>query len=636
MISYPPISQAIFVNRLNASMSPYEHQSGSSPLLSSKPESHLATAKEAPQPLNKIPRVRWPNTFWRWVPAGSSPESGPVMAKTTEPAEPHHNTKDWRPVFEEKMQRKLYNLAASKSFGRYSSIVRMGEAYHDGVISPENTNHVAHIEKCDYTKAVSPGADFDARCIEEVRKERIKALQQNIGCIKELNSIAQDYTKVGNRSLGEFEERCRNELILLCDYVAPRRATPLHMIETMKSVEQLAQPADPSPLMRTTEEMRPNSPRPDSPHAVAPIAAASVLDSVLAILRECSPRQDGVNDRGAGDSNDSTVESASNAAIWGCQSKYNEPAKEEGQRRNKGTGSSDSADTLSELLEWLQANCPEPENSRRRDSALAGLEETERGAACDTSKVKSPAADRMTVPPSALDPIPIPEPEERQHRPTKKHTSKPKASRRQREDENHVSKSMVLEPARRTRRLTAAQKGKWVAECECPACQPQQQQQQNKRVRFDESAMEKAEEGPGLSHDGFVKMMKENRRRMEARARGEGVSSWASSGPNGLVGLDMFRNPRPAPRVPVRGQYSVHVMQAGRAQKRRVNKHDISEPMDRSGVFPRVHEFPGPNPRRRSRVTPLGGTEPMAVQMDGMGRPPVWRTLSRRLRRSMK
>lgn len=613
-------------------MSPYEHQSGSSPLLTSKPESHLVTPKEAPQPLDKIPRVRWPNTFWRWVPAGSSPESGHVMAKPTEPAEPHHNTKDWRTVFEEKMQRKLYNLGASKSFGRYSSIVQMGEAYHDGVTSPENTKHVAYIEKCDYTKAVSPGADFDARCIEEARKERIKALQQSIGCIKELDSVAQDYTKVGTRSLGELEERCRNELILLCSYVAPRRATPLHIIETM-TVERLAQPADPTPLMRTTEEMRPNSPRPGSPHAVGPIAADSVLDSVLAILRECSPRQDGVNDWAAGDSNGSTMKSASDAAIWRCQTEYNEPAKEEEQRQSQGTKSSDSPDTLSELLEWLQANCPEPENSGRRDSALAGLEETERGSACDNGKVESPAADPMTVPSRALAHIPVPE--GAQHRPTKKHTSKPKASRRQRENEKPVSKSMVLEPARRTRRLTAAEKGKWVAECECPACQPHQQQH-NKRVRFDESAMEKAEEGPGLSHEGFMKMMKENRRRMEARARGEGVSSWASSGPTGLVGLDMFRNPRPAPRVPVRGQYSVNVMQAARAQKRRVNKHDISEPMDRSGVFPRVHEFRGPSPGRRSRVTPLGGADPMTAQMDGMGRPPVWRTLSRRLRRSME
>lgn len=623
-------------------MSSDEHRSGNSPLLTSKPGSHLATPQGAPRPdrvhletrglvLDKIPRVRWPNTFWRRVPTGPSHESGPAMAKPTEPAEPHCNTKDWRPVFEEKMQRKLYNLGASKSFGRYSSIVQMEEAYHDGVMNPQDTNNVAHIEKCDYTKAVSPGSDFDARFIEEARKQRIKALQHSMGRSKELDSVAQDYTKAGTRSLEEFEERCRNELILLCDYVAPRRATPLHIIETMESVEQLAQPADPSPLMRTTEEMRPNSPRPGSPHAVAPIAADSVLDSVLAVLRECSPHLDGVDDWGAGDSNASTVESASNAAIWRCQTRYNEPAKEEEQRRNRGTGSSDSADTLSELVQWLQASCPDPENSGRRDSALAGLEETERGAACEKGTVKFPAADRMGAPSSLLDSVPVPD--GRRHRPTKKHTSESKASGRQRENEKPVSQSMVLEPARRTRRLTAEEKGKWVAECECPACQPQQQ---NKRVRFDESAMNKAEEGPGLSHDGFVKTMKQNRRRVEARARGEGVSSWASSGPTGLVGLDMFRNPRPAPRVPVRGQHSVNVMQAGRAPKRRVNKHDISEPLDGYGVFARVHEFPNPNPGRRSRVTPLGGADPMAVQMDGMGRPPVWRTLSRRLRRSMK
>lgn len=517
------------------------------------------------------------------------------------------------------MQRKLYNLGASKAFGRYSSIVQMGGAYHDGVMGPQDTSNVAHIERCDYT--VSPGADFDACSIEEARKQRIKALQHSIGRSKELDSVAQDYIKADTRSLEGFEERCRTELFLLCNYVAPRRATPLHIIETVNSVEKLAQPADPSPLMRTTEEVRPNSSRPGSPHATAPIAA-----SVVAILRECSPRQDGVYDWGAGDSKASTEKSASSAAIWRCQSEYNEPAKEEEQRGNKVKRSSNYAETLRELEEWLQASSPEPENSGRRDSALAGLEETQRGAACEKGKVKSPAADRMAVPSSSLDAVPVLE--GRQHRPTKKHNSKPKASRRQRENEKHVSKSMVLEPARHTRPLTAAEKGKWVAECECPACQPQQQQ--NKRVHFDESALDKAEEGPGLSHDGFVKTMKENRRRMEARARGEGVSSWATSGP---IGLDMFRNPRPAPRVPVRGQYSVNVMQGGRAQKRRVNKHDISEPMDRYGVFPRGHEFPSRSPGRRSRVMPLGEADPMAVQMDGSGRHPVWRTLSKRLRR---
>lgn len=622
-------------------MSPDEHRSGNSPLLTSKPESHLATPQGGPQPdrvhletpglvLDKIPRVRWPNTFWRWVPARPSPGSGPVMADPTEPAgessaEPHYNIKDWRPVFEEKMQRNLYNLGASKAFGTYSSIVQMGEAYHDGRMGAQNPSNVTHIEKCDYTKAVSPGADFDVRCLEEARKQRIKALQHSIGRSKELDSVAQDYNKADTRSPEGFEERCRNELILLCNYVAPRRATPLHIIEPVNSVEKLAQPEDPSPLMRATEEMRPNSSMPGSPHAIVPIAA-----SVLAILRECSPRQDGLNDWGAGDSKASTEKSASNAAVWRCQSKYNEPAKEEEQRRNKGQRSSDYTNTLSELEEWLQASGPEPENSGRRDSALAGLEETQRVAACETGKVKSPAADRMTVPSSALDPVPVSE--GRQHRATKKHTSKPKASRRQRENGKHVSKSMVLEPARHTRPLTATEKGKWVAECECPACQPQQHQQ-NKRVHFDESAMDKAEEGPGLSHDGFVKTMKENRRRMEARARGEGVSSWATSGP---TGLDMFRNPRPAPRVPVRGQYRVNVMQGGRAQKKRVNKHDISEPMDRYGVFPRVHEFPSRSPGRRDRVMPLGEADPMAVQVDVRGRHPVWRTLSKRLTRSMK
>ncbi|KAK7703655.1 hypothetical protein SLS64_008968 [Diaporthe eres] len=483
--------------------------------------------------------------------------------------------------------------------------MEIGEAHDDGIMGSEDTNNTANIEDFDCTEAISSGAVFDASSVDEARKQRIRALRQKI---EEIDSVAQDHNKTSSQSLEESRKKCLTELALLYQYVAPRRTTALGTIETVNPVEHLAQSADPSPLLRTTEETRPDSPRSGSPQAVAPITAASVQ----AMLRECSPRDDGVNGWVTGDSDASTVRSASNAAVWRCQSKYDDSAEEEQQQEEEENRCErpllDLAGTLTELEEGFST--PGLETSERRDSALAGLEETHRGVSGEKGEAKSPAADRRSAPSSALDSLVIPE--ERRRRPTKKQTPKQKNTKR--------SESAVLEPARYTRRLTAAQKGKWVAECECPKCQPQLHSQ----VRFDDSAMDEDEDGPGLSHEGSVQAKRERRRRMEAEERGEGASSWATSGPDGLDGLDMFMNPRPAPPVPVRRLKSVEFVQGEGAQRRRVEWH---------GFSPRVHEFRGRRgPRTKSRVMPLGEADPGA-QMDGANRNPLLRALSRRFKK---
>ncbi|KAG8157530.1 hypothetical protein KVR01_012572 [Diaporthe batatas] len=140
----------------------------------------------------------------------------------------------------------------------------------------------------------------------------------------------------------------------------------------------------------------------------------------------------------------------------------------------------------------------------------------------------------------------------------------------------------------RRRRPTAAEKGKWAARCACAGCQ----RRRGGSVRFDPSAMDKAEDGPGLSYEGFVKRMRDHRKTaMEADPVGEGCSSWAmemeSAGPGGLaepVGQGMFTNPRPAPRLPVPMPLPlpVPVFVIGRresARKTRINRRDISEPV---------------------------------------------------------
>lgn len=538
------------------------------------------------------------------------------------------SAKDWRPALEQKVQGMLYSFGASSTLGRNSNAAKMGEAYRDCSIVSQDGNNSAQIGQGYYMKAMSPGADFDASSIEEARKKRVEALQHIIGRGRKVEPVAQEDRAAGTRPTEESERKSLVELSLLRNYVAPRRAT-LRTIQTVDSMENLAQPADPSQLLRATEEVHPNSPRLGSPHVVAHIAAASAL----AEQRKHSPRQDGVYGWGTGDSKASTERSASNAAIWRSQSKYDDSVKEKEKPKQRSRGRrslTPSTGTLGELEEWWKASSPGPEEkSGRRDSALAGLEETQRGGAGDKGKAKSPAADRSSAPSSSPGPVPVPD--GRRRRPTKKRTPRQRTARWIFLHEEPVSESAVLEPARYPRRLTAAEKGKWRAECECPKCQPLR----DRRVRFDDSAMEKAEDGPGLSHEGFVKMMRENRRRLEAQQRGEGASSWAADGTTGgMVGLDMFKNPRPAPRVPVRWQESGNVMQGERVQKRRVNKQEIGEPMGRAVVSPRVHGFPSPDPRSRSRAMQPGEPDPMAaVQTDGRSHQKVWRALSRRFKK---
>lgn len=481
-----------------------------------------------------------------------------------------HNAKDWRPVFEKKMRGMLYSLGASNAFEREPTYVYMNRA---------------HTKKCDYTEAMSPGADFDASSVVEARRQRMQALRDSIRRHEELESVARDHNKASTRALGESIERSLNELSLLRDYVATRRQIALKTIEPGNSFQPLAQPAHPSPAVNTSDETCPSSPRPGSPKIVAP----EKMKRERAVQKECPPGQSSVDGWGIGEPEEEEEE------------QQQQPETEQGKEESRGKGPlGGPADMLSELDERFQAGAPGQEESERRDSGLAGLEETERGVAGKKDEAWLPAADGRSVPSSQLDSFPAPD--GRRRRPAKKKAARQGTVRRRAEPEEDLSESVVLEPARRTRPLTAAEKGKWPAKCGCPRCKPRQQ----KGVQFDESAMDKdedVEEGP--SYQGFVKMMEENRRRTRLRR---------------LVGLDAFTNPRPAPPVPVRGQDSA-----------RVNRFDIGAPRDGHRVFAPARGVPSPGPWT-GRIPP-GEAAPLAAQTGESSRRTVWRTLSRRFRR---
>lgn len=505
------------------------------------------------------------------------------MARRTKPAgkispEPsaRRSAKDWRPVFEEKMRRMLYSLGASNAFEKESDYVYMN-----------NT----HTKKYDYTKAMSPGADFDASSVEEARRQRMDALQDSIERHEELDSVAQDHNKAGAQALGGSIEKYSNELTLLRNYVAYRRQMVPRTIESGNSVQPLAQPADPSRAVNDSDETQPSSPQ-----TVAPVTTGTER----AVQIECPPGQNRVDGWGIGEPEEEEEEP------------QQEPEQEQGKEEDRGKGPlGGPADMPSELQEWLQAGAPGPEESERRDSGLAGMEETKRDVAGKNGKAKPAAADGRSVPSSQLDSFPAPD--GRRRRPAKKKAAEQGTARRRAESEEDISESVVLEPARRTRRLTAAEKGKWPAKCDCPRCQPPRQ----KRVYFDESAMDEDEDGLGLSYQGSVKMMEEN---MRTTRLGR------------LVGLDAFTNPRPAPRVPVRGQDSARAVgPGGRAQKRRVNRFDVGAPRDGHRVFAPARGFPSPGPWTGS--TPPGEAAQLAAQTGESSRRTVWRTLSRRFKR---
>lgn len=497
------------------------------------------------------------------------------MARPTKPAgkmspEPsaRRSAKDWRPVFEEKMRRMLYSMGASNAFEKEPDYVYM-----------INT----HTKKFEYTKAMSPGADFDASSVEEARRQRIEALQDSIERHQELDSVAQDHNKASTRALGESIERFSNELTLLRNYVAYRRQMVPRTVGSGKSIQPLAQPADPSPAVNNSDETQPSSPRPSSPQTVAPVTTGTER----AVQMECPPGQNRVDGWGIGEPEEEEEE------------QQQQPEQEKGEDKSKGPLVA-PADMVSELEECFQAGVPGPEESERRDSGLAGIEETKRGVA------------GRSVPSSQLDSFPAPD--GRRRRPAKKKAPKQGTARRRAEREEDISESVVLEPARRTRPLTAAEKGKWPAKCGCPRCRPRQQ----KRAHFDGAAMDKDDEdGLVLSYQGFVKMMEENRRTTRLGR---------------LVGLDAFTNPRPAPRVPVRGQDSARAVEpGGRAQKRRVDRFDLGVPRDGHRVLAPARGFPSPGAWTGS--IPPGEAAPLAAQAGESGRRTVWRTLSRRFKR---
>lgn len=569
---------------------------------------------------------------------GKSPEAiletSAALVRPTEAAgesslEASRHSKDWRPAFEKKMQGMLYSFGASWDLAKSSNVVRMGQAHHACAIVSEDLNNTAQIGKGYYMKTTSPGANFDASSIQEARKQRIATLQCSIELHETLGSVSEeDKSSTHKNSTWKPEksgQECLDELLLLRDHVAPRRTTNQQTIQIVQSDEQRMPAATfPSALLETTEKMPYDSPDPIGPQAVTPITCAGIR----AVLGTCSHRRDSVSEWEADASN---MTSATNEAFGRCESKYDGSSEEEGQQEeNRGRRSlTDSIGTPTDLEVWVDASAHEPlKSSSRRDSALAGLEETKPGAVGgdEGAGAEPPKPSQTKSLSSSLDPLHLSD--GGIHLPTEYHTSRHKTAQRHLEHEKRPLKSMVRDAERRcTRRPTTEEKGKWAAECECSRCQPGR----FKHVRFDSSAMDKAEDGPGLSNEGFVKMLRENRMRMrmEAEPRGEGCSSWATSGPAEMDGLDMFTNPRPAPLVPVRRQESFRVTGVKRARKGRVYKSDIGEPIernmhmkpgDRYNVFAPARGFPSPSASEPAPVT-LGET-------DGKSSRPIWRALS--------
>jgi hypothetical protein len=464
----------------------------------------------------------------------------------------------------------------------------------------------------DSPKAI-PGAGFDASPIEEARKQRIETLESRIMGGEKLESVSQKENKNSTRTVDRSGEKCLDELLLLRNYAAPCRERNQQAIEIVKSDEQ------PRPVAKpfTYDEMVLDSPSPDSPKP------DSLHKIVWAVLRKGSPCPDGLSGYEADDSDAPTVTSATNAAVWRSESKYDSsPEEERQQEENRARRlSTNSVGSLTDVEQWVEADIPESsEPPWRRDSGLGGLEGIKSGLADEyedegeEAKLAEPSLKKSVS--RLLGSFPLSD--GRRGQAIENHAPVQETAQGHLEHEKPRLKSMLRKAARHSRGPTSAEKGKSPAKCECPKCQPQGY----KRVRFDSSAMEKAEDGPGLSHEGYVKRMSENRRRMEADPRGEGCSSWARAGPAELVGLGTFTNPRPAPRVPVpvpvpvRRQESFTVFSSKRCPKSRVNRSDVGEPVgqnkymnpgDRYSVFPPAHEFPspcGPAAGETAEVTP--------------------------------
>lgn len=605
------ISWTLYRISPNASMSPQELKSGNSP-----------------QALSDIERI------------SDVTSTGPSEEGC---AKHSRRARDWHPVLDQKLQGLLYSFGASWDLWRGLGGAKMGEAYHDCSISEKDMKNTAQIGKGYYMKAMRPDADFDVSFVEAARKQRVETLRSAIKHIEKRDSVAkEDGKNVDAQRQVESKKGCLDELTLLRNYISPRRKWGQQTATVVDFLKQPTLPADSLLSVSITEDI-PMSPEPYILEDVPSITAHGVW-AVLRQGEEWPHREDMVDGWPAGDFDASTNISASNAATWRNESKHEEwPEEAKGsQVRKPPVG---SAGRLNELEERWNAGDSETEKPERRDSALADLDEAQPDTAGDQSEAKSSVADVRNTFSTWLNSFPVPD---RYRAPlSMDHTSGwEEAAQQLPGQEEPVSESMVLDSAEFAAPLTSEEKGKWPAECECSRCCFQRRaaslrreaRGRHQRVRFDEEAMDKAEDGPGLSFEGFVKMLRENRRRVEAEQRGEGCSSWATAGP---AGLEMFVHPRPAPcvpvNVPVDGQKkNSKTIERERPQKKRVKRHEIGEPMAQNdtmkgkySVFPCV--FPRRNSSTQSGTVLPRAVTPMAVERYGRSRR-VWLGLSRQFR----
>lgn len=481
-------------------------------------------------------------------------EIGPGLDKHTEPSvqsspRNRHVGKDWRPAFETKKRNLVYSSKVLQDQRSISNGMKMGEAYHEcheDSYKPQDMYSITSTGKGYFMKAMTPSADFDASRVEEAQKERMKTLERRI--------------RDGEKS----RERYLDEIYLLRNGVAPCRGK-----------YQRA-------TIRRTPDMQPR-----------PAAKPSITHDEMDLNGPESPKEDGFED---GDSGASTLTSATDAAQLRSESERGGPSQKEQQQEEEGAKklSRHSLGSLTDLKQSMTEPVGMEEAKSRLEELKLGLETTKPGLANrDEGEEASPSQPSQKKPVlSLLDFLPLSNGS--LGHPSKSRSPVQETAQRYVEDKPRQPKSMVRDPGRRGHRHpTAAEKGKSVARCTCPRCQPRR----TELVRFDPSAMDKAEDGPGLSHEGFIKRMRDQRRMMEADPRGEGCSSWAMAGTGGglaeQVGLGMFTNPRPAPRMPhkplpvpvsVLVRRRENLMDARRegARRIRVNKREISQPMEQT------------------------------------------------------
>lgn len=530
-----------------------------------------------------------------------------------------------------------YSFGASFSPPGKPQGAKMGEAYHDCTVGTKGMEDRAQTGKGYYMKSMSPGADFDASSIEAARKQRIETLRDTVARSEELDSVAQQEN--GNNTSAQMQEKlreeCENELILLRNYVAPRRKAGQRITGMVEPVKLLTPPAASSLPLRMTVEA-PNSPEPSRPEDTSSITAAKVW----AVMRTGRQRP------------------APRAFMYDEEAQYN-------RRTSSSFG---AAGKITELKKLDDAGKAEPSSWERRDSALSGLDETQPDVTGENGNAKSPATDERTSFSALTDSLPPPCGDRRalpnEDTPERKNVGGMETERQcvltghtQRETaqtEEALLKALVrgeraqqqldqvLDPVEYAAPPTFAEKGKWPEKCTCLTCRPIRRLPRGmiERVRFVDTAMDKAEEEPGLSHEERMNMERARVWREAAEKRGEGSSSWAKRA--SMAGLDesMFSHPRPAPRVPVSVGQRKKAAEKGRAQRRWVEVHH-KHPKAKEGrlsVFPpargcndmftsRPMPIARAIPRTGNRVVTREAASPVPpVQRGGRSRQ-IWETL---------